>query len=350
MAPNNIPVDRVRIFSRDGFPLIEFRTRVERSWALADEGRAQFTYATRKTDIVNEAALNFGNWLLVENDSLPPWVGVIDTPRTFNPRSIVVSAYSPEKVFSWRRGPVEVVRRGSAGDLFAYLLSLVNSAEQTCITAGDIDRSGTRREETINPTPLSDDLARIQERSQEEYQWRPVVGADGKLRVYADWMNRVGQTTSALLQEGKGGGNLEMADALYVEDGEIRNDILGYGDGTTWKSRPKFPSEDAASIGKYGLRQSSEFFQGVSEVPTLRANTRETVSKEKNPIRNMKLRAINIEDTFKFINLGNIMALRAQSVGFQTGGIGYETNVRIMGMAYNPSSKNKIDLVVEVIE
>jgi len=350
MAPNSIPVDRVRIFGRDGYPLIEFRTRVERSYAIADEARAQFTYATRKTEIVNKVALNFGNWLLVENDSLPPWVGVIDTPRSWNPRSVTVSAYSPEKVFSWRRGPTEVVRRGSAGDIFSYLLTLVNSAERTIITEGDIDRSGIRREETINPTPLNEDLARIQERSQEEYQWRPIVGADGKLRVFVDWMNRVGQTTSALLQEGKGGGNVEMVDALFVEDGEIRNDILGYGDGITWKSRPKIPIVDADSIGEFGLRESSEFFQGVTNVPTLKANTRDAIAKFKNPVRNMKLRAINLGDTFKFINLGNIMALSLQSMGFQTGGVGYETNVRIMGMAYNPGSKNKIDLIVEVID
>lgn len=349
MTPNNVPVDRARIFSRDGTQLREFKGRFERSWAIADEARCQFSAANRITQIVDEEILRYGNWLLVENDTLPPWVGVIDTPRSWSPRSVTVSAYTPEHVFGWRRGPYERLIKGSAGDIFSTLLGYVNSAETTIITEGDIDRSGIRREETLNPTPLNEDLQRIQERSLEEYQWRPVVGADGKLIVYADWMNRVGQTTSALLHEGKGGGNIEAVDSLFVEDGDIRNDVLGYGEGLTWKSKPKIVVTDVDSISRYGLRQSSEYFQGVENVPTLKANTRDVVRSEAEPSKNIKLRAINLGDTFKFINLGNIMSLQLQNIGFQTGGVGYEAQVRIMGMSYDPAIKNKINLVVEII-
>lgn len=348
--PQNVPVDRVRIFRRDGTSIAEFKTRVERSWALGGEGRAQFTYASRKTDIVNRDVLQYGNWVLIENDQLPAWVGVIDTPRTWTPRTVRVSIYSPEKVFEQRRGVLEVKKNGSAGALFRYLLSLVNGAETTIIKAGDIDETGIYREETINPTPLSRDLKRIQERSGEEYQWRPDTDALGRLIIYADWQPRIGIDTEALLHEGKGGGNLEAVGSLMVEDGDIYNNILGYGDGMTWATKTKFEAQDGNSVEEYGLRQTSKYFNGVSNTVTLKNNTEELLKTTKNPVIKFKLNVINVGDTFKYIQMGNTLNLQLQSMGFQNGGLGYEAVVRIVGMRYNPSSKNKIELITEVYD
>lgn len=347
MTPKEIPVDRFRIFGRDGSAKAEFITKAERSYAIGDESRLQFTYASRKTDIVNDDVLNFGNWVLVENTYLPPWVGVIDTPRTSSARIVTVSCYSPERVFSWRRGPTEVVKNGSAGALFRYMLSLVNTAEPTIITTGNIDETGTRRQETFNPTALSVDLERLYERSQEEYQFRPVVNDTGRLVVYADWMPRLGIDTTVLLHEGKEGGNVEVNNNLLVEDGFIANDVLGYGDGVTWLSRPKVNITNGASIFKYGLRQKSEGFDGVTSPQTLKDNTDEFVHLNKRPIRTFSVNAINVGDTFSFMGLGNTMTLQLQNAGLYEGGTGLQTTVRITGMHYNPDSKNKISLVLE---
>lgn len=349
MAPKTVPQDRVRIFGRDGTPIAEFRAKVERSYAIGDEARAQFSYASRITDIVNDNVLNFGNWILVENTYLPPWVGVIDTPRASSPRAVTVSCYTPEHVFGWRRGPTEVVKNGSAGALFRYMLELVNTAETTIILAGNIDETGTRRQETFNPTALNVDLERVYERSQEEYQWRPVVNDTGRLVVYADWMPRLGIDTSVLLHEGKEGGNLEVNNNLLVEDGPIANDVLGYGDGVTWLTKPKVNITNDASIFKYGLRQKSEGFDGVTSPQTLKDNTDEYVHLHKRPTRTFSATAINVGDTFNFMGLGNTLTLQLQNAGLYEGGTGLQTRVRIRGMYYNPDSKNKLSLVVEEI-
>jgi hypothetical protein len=133
-----------------------------------------------------------------------------------------------------------------------------------------------------------------------------------------------------------------------VEDGKIVNDLLGYGDGQDWEARPKFPGVDEESIITYGLRQASEYFSGVTNSQTVKANVKDRISKKKDSLKNIKLKAINIGDTFKYIDLGNIMSLRLQNMGFNTSEIGFEADVRIMAMTYNPDTKNKIDLVVEV--
>lgn len=341
-----IPVDRVRIFSREGIELASFQASVNRSWSLGDEGRAQFTYATRKTDIVNKDILNFGNWLLVENSMLPAWVGVLDPPRNWNARTVTVSAYTPEHVFGWRRGPIEEKLTGSPGTIFEKLLYFANLHEVTILRAGNIYRGGKQMEETINPTKLNEDLQRIFERSGEEYQFRPVVN-NKRLTVYCDWLQSLGVDTGIILQEGKGGGNIEASNNILVEDGDIVNDLLAVGDGETWSSRPTANVLDVTSQGMYGLRQATEEYSGVTGIQTLTDNGKEFVGTSKNPINAYKINALNVGQTFRYIAIGNRFTLKAQNVGFQASGAGMERTIRISAMSYNPDTKNKVTLIVE---
>jgi hypothetical protein len=293
--------------------------------------------------VVNESVLQYGNWLLVQSDSLPPWVGVIDTPREWSPRIVSVHAYTPEHVFGQRRGPLELKITGSAGTIFDKLLTRVNNEEKTVIVSGDIWRGGTQREETINPTPLSEDLERIYERSREEYTWRPETDDNGKLVVYADWVQRLGVDTTALLHEGKGGGNIENLNNVFVEDGDIFNDILSYGDGLSWQSKPNVTVIDPPSGEKYGLRQTSLSNSGVTTTNTLRANGLDHLAQVKDTVKTFHVNALNVGDTYKFLQLGNSMVLRFENIGFG----GYETNVRIVGMIMDSANKNKVELVLE---
>lgn len=341
---SSVPKDRIRIFNREGFVLAEFRASVDRSWAIGDEGRAAFTYPSRKTDVANDDVLRFGNWLLIENDTLPAWVGVIDVPQEWDARNVTVCAYTPERVFSWRIGPPEEVLTGSPGSVFEKLLQRVNQAESTVIRAGDIDRGGNQMEETINPTPLNEDLQRIFERSGEEYQWRPVI-LDNRLVVYADWMPRLGIDTGVILQEGKGGGNIEAASSILVEDGPIVNDLFAYGDGLTWQTKPSSRIIDPSSIGRYGLRQSSEEYTGVSNTATLQTNGTQRVKQFRNGTRTYRLNALNVGDTFKYLGLGNRFTVHFETIRF-----GYEAAVRVLGMVYDTDARNKVELTVEEYE
>jgi hypothetical protein len=345
-----IPKDTVKIFNIDGsVQVAQFQARVERSWAIGDESRATFTYSSRKTEIVNDDVLRFGNWILLENDALMPWVGVIDIPRKWTSRTVMVHCYSPEHVFGWRRGPLERTLTGSAGTIFANLLSYVNTAQPTPITSGSIWRGGPQREETINPTPLSEDLLRLYERSQEEYQWRPVVTDSGRLLIYADWVERLGEDTAALLHEGKGGGNLEASSNILVEDGPIINDLLGYGEGATWLSKPTVPVIDPASIARYGLRQGAKEFQGVTSAATIKVNAVKELAKVSEPPKTFALTALNVGDTFKYFRMGNRLNLQFQNIGLGVAGVGLQIKIRIVGAHYDPQMKNKIKLVVEVV-
>jgi len=347
---NTTPVDRVRVFSRTGVTLAEFRTSVERSWASDNEGRALFNYPSRKTNVVNETNLQFGNWLLVENSALPAWIGVIDTPRYWNARQVAVHAYTPEHVFNWRRGPLEEKITGSAGSLFRQLIAKLNEVEPTIIQPGNIWSGNVSREETLNPTPLSESLKRIKQRSGENYAFRVAFDTNRALIVYADWIQNQGEQTNALLQEGKEGGNVEAVSNILVEDRDIFNDILAYGDGLTWTTKPTLNLRDSSSIGKYGLRQTAIEYEGVTNTTTLNNNGAQKLLETKQPERTFHLFALNIGDTFNYIKLGNVLRLRFQNAGFTSGGLGFETYVKIVGMSYDPAStKNKIELTVREV-
>lgn len=347
--PTTSPVDRIRIFNRDGLPIAEFRARVTRSWMLGDEGRAEFVYPSRKTNVVNDSVLRFGNWLLVESTHLPPWVGMIDVPRGWTPRTVTVRAYTPERLLTLRRGPIEQILNDSSGGIFTWLLYWANKQEATVIRAGSIWRGGVHRQETVNPTPLSDDLQRIFERSGEEYQWRPAIDGQGKLVVLGDWVQLLGKNTGVVLHEGRGGGNIEATNNILVEDGPIYNDILGYGDGMTWQTRPTATLSAPASQHRYGLRQTSKEYQGVSEVTTVQNNTAQDLAIFQETARTFNLKALNVGNLFYYLRIGNVFTLRFENIGFYQGGLGFETTVRIIGMMYDPMLRNKCEIVVEEV-
>jgi len=271
----------------------------------------------------------------------------LDVPREWGPRDVRVYAYAPEHVFSWRRGPIENIYKGSAGTIFEKLLALVNKPEATIITKGSIWRGGKQREETINPHLLNEDLLRLYERSGEEYQWRPVVKPNGKLIVYADWTASIGEDTEAILQEGFGGGNIEWYDRVMVEDGPIINDLLGYGEGATWQDKPTAIRKDIPSRNRYGLRQASEEFWNLESDAALVNNTKQRLFQFRDPAYTFSLHALNVGDTWRYCRLGNTLTLKLDNMGFgRRGGTGFEATIRVVGMRYDPAMSNKLELVV----
>lgn len=340
---NDTPIDRVRIFTRNGIPKAEFLANVSRSWALGEEGRASFDYAIRETDVVNEDNLQFGNYLLVENDKLPPWIGIIDTPREWEDDTVTVNAYGIERLFSYRRGATgEKKLTGTAGALFKAFIAKINESEPTILRAGEIWEGGEKRQTTLTPNTLDVSLSELTKRSNEEYYFRPVV-IGGKLQVYADWTKRLGKNTPLILSQGNGGGNVQvpkMKDDIY-----IINSILGHGDGTSWESKPHFISRDLDSINRYGLREDATHYRGVTEKTTILSNNKDFLERNSTPKKIVTLTATNEGDTFKWLGIGNTCQVSIEKFGFG----GFIGQTRILGMGVDPKEKNKASLVLEDI-
>lgn len=342
----SIPKERVRIFNRLGDELASFMVDVSRSWAIGREGRAQFTYPVIKTNVVNETVLQFGNYLLVENSKLPAWVGVIDTPRSWDSKSVTISAYTPERLFQYRRGSQsDEVISGSAGTIFLEMLRRINSKEKTILESGVIFTGGSRREETLNPNTMDINLRQLQERSLEEYSFRPIVKKN-KLAIMCDWSKQLGIQTPLTLAQAKNGGNL--GESTMREDEDIYNDIFGYGEGLTWDTKPKYTTRNADSVSKYGLREKGEGWRGVVNISTIIQNNTDMILETKQPKKIFQLVALNIGDTFKYLDMGNRIKILLEGIGFSQYGNNTLADTRILGMSYSPrQNKNSIRIVAK---
>ena len=332
--------DRLRIFNRSGFEIASFQASVSRSWAVGLEGRASFEYASRKTNIVNEEVLRFGNYLLVESDILPAWIGAIDTPRSWSKDAVTVNAYTLERLFQYRRGALEQKLTGSAGTIFGRMVNIINAAEKTVLQIGTTWTGSVSREETLNPNTLERNLKSLQERSGEDYEFVPQI-VNGRLVVFANWVQSLGVETPLTLLEG---GNIE--NARMTEDDNIINDLLGYGDGATWTSRPAAITQDVQSIAKYGLRQDGKEWTGVSIISTIQNNNNEYLATRTKPRKIFDITAIDLGDTFSYLRLGNRVNVYLRNMGFLETGRGTQERTRILGMSYNPRQGDKIKLVL----
>lgn len=340
--------DRVRVFNRAGLLRSEFNASVSRAYIIGARADAQFTIATNET-YCNGDVLNFGNWLVVQSDNKPDWVGTI-AGYQWGVRTLTVTAHTPEWLLSKRIGEKEKLVRGSAGEIFAEIIAQANKEEKTLLTVGNIYDSDTM-EETLQPTSLDKDLKRIFDRSGEEYDWR-VGFTNGKLIVYCDWVDQLGKSSLFTLQEGTDGGNIEAADNALTQDEPDANYIYGYGNGLTWADKPFAISEDATSQNQYGLLQKSISYYGVKTKAVIQKNTYAELQTRKYPSSVYHVVAIHDAtsaiDTFLYLAKGNTLNLKSEHIGFTVGEVGTDKRARIFSMYYNPLNGEKIELGLKV--
>lgn len=323
---------KLTLFTGFGAALGEVISPVyDAEWRINTVTRLRFTLSTR--DAACRADwLQFGNLVLVEPENgLPAWAGVIDTPREWGKGSVTVTAYSAEQLLAWRR-PAQMGAKikGTPGAIFRQMVQMAVSAAFLPVELGEVYEGGPSREETLEDDLLAE-CQRIAERAGNEFDLTPVV-RDGRLVFRANWYERMGQATVLVLEEGI---DLQLSDRPLVEQGEIVNDLLGYGAGATWASRPKAIKTDALSVGQYMQRQAVRGFDGNVETGTLEENTAQALTKAAQPVKVLDANVTNGRGAFGSIRKGNNIRVILHSVGFIGSGTGADVTMRIAGFGYN---------------
>lgn len=334
--------ERLTVFSNTGEALTTLRAAVKRSWVLGGIGQAQFQIAYTDPKCLQEY-LEFGNYVLIQHETLPDWIGVIDTPRQWGVNAVTVNAYEVPMLWEWRVMPLKTTLNGTAGSIFEQLITLANDEGDTRIVPGSIYGDGVDRQEKLSDTAYQH-IMNVRYRSGNDYKFRPTI-QDRLLTIYADWVEYVGERPLVMLSEGH---NIEANENLLTEDGDIINDIYAYGDNTTSGTRLAARVFDDTSISRYGLRQKSQTFAGNTLLTTLTSNATSFVNNNKDPQRILRVRALNIGDTFSALRLGNVLNLTMQSVGFVRGQRGFSSDVRIYGISYN-SGEGIAELIVKEV-
>lgn len=325
---------RIRLFNRAGTLIYEIDAPAFREWILNDIGNANFTIKAAGM----EPYVQFGNYVLIEHDTLDAWVGVVVTPRPWAPRSFTVNAKSVMSLFGVRVGSYQQLVTGSWGQVFSQIISIVNAAEQTPLEIGTYTE-GISYSSVVDMSNPYTYLQRAIAQAQTRLDFRPVV-TNGKMKIYVD-MQPTLQTASELeLTEGK---NIKSGTGTVLEQGEIYNDVTVMGVSL---DQIKFVGRalDPISIQKYGLRQIL-FSEGQSQADVDRlAAVR--VLQYANPRRTLGFVASNEGDTFQYLRLGYIAKAEFQTQGYTNGNLGFRGNAYIRMIQFDDKTGEAV-LVME---
>ncbi len=335
-------MSRILVFDRNGNALAELDATCERSWLLSDVGKATFELSTQDKKCRREF-LQFGNLVYIEHEKLPPWGGVIDTPRKWESGKVTVTAYSGEKLLSYRIGPQNRTVRGDTAIVLKTILDLAQKEEPLPLIVGDIQDDGGHQEETLNLPNLLETFQKIAEKAGGEFYAVPEI-SDGKLRFVLSYIvGAIGMDTGFGLIEGH---NLELSGRPLTEQGTICNDMAGYGNGASWASKEVKRVIDENSIAQYGRRQDGKSFDGDNEAGTLEENTKKAVAVSSQPKQTLDLNALDVGDTWNWLRLGNSFEAQLHSVGFYGDGFGYRGTICIHGMEFN-EDKQTVRIICE---
>lgn len=316
------------IYTQDGKPLADVRASVTRSWLLKDIGEAVFSIAISDPKC-KEEYLQYGNLILVQHETLPPWVGMIDTPRIWGRGNVEVHAYEPSLLLKYRYPPANYKFTGTPSEKFEMLIDEANAQYPTLISHQVVTVDGESTEE-IYSASVYEHINGLCEKYDAEWKTYPMLTDTGVLSIGIDFIPRVGITTDAELLQGK---NVLYGDIPLEENGELINSIEAMtnapdaGDTAVTYTEPM----------PYGFRALRKVFSDVNAdfLPTVAENY---VKKSKTPLISTPLTVVDRFNLFSKIGIGNIMKYSFGSVGFNGGRLGSSRQVRVSGYRFVESS------------
>jgi len=312
------------IYSRDGTPITDIRATVVRSSLLNDFGEGVFNVATSSIKCRREV-LEYGNFIVAQNDALDDWVGIIDTPRSWKAGFVEVHCFEVPYILQYRFAPLNTSLVGTPGVRFGNLLNYANQKEDTLIRPGIVTYEGTSITEVITDSVYSQ-LKKMQSENNHDWTCTPVI-TSGKLNIIMNWLEKAGGLTDLELSQGH---NVLYGDAPLEESGELINAIEALPDSQDGGQAYYYQEETA-----YGLREARKTYSGYSDTTALFSAAKEDILKSREPAFATPLTVINVGNTFANIKLGNIVSYKYTNVGFDASGLGMSKFVRIEGFRFD---------------
>lgn len=328
---------RIRFYNRSGIPIEEITASTTREWLLNDFGECSFVFPKRSSKLIREV-VEYGNRIFVTNPYTKPWAGVIDTPRTWTRKGLRVTAYSGEFAMGFYedqaidyttnliRTPVKLI--GTAGSIYSQIINYANQMEDSLVRVGSIYGDGIDREQTLKGDFLTN-IREVSKRAGNDFEIVPEEQSNNTLLFRANWYSRKGQTLDVTLEQGV---NIQVKDEILLEQGVIRNTVMGVGAGSTDGSRVGAIRADRLSQMRFGMRQASASYATVKEVATLISNTEVFLRANRYPRSTAMVTCVDT-NTFREINEGDVTKLILHDAGFlDDGSIGTNVMDRVLGM------------------
>lgn len=316
------------IHSKDGSPLTDIRASVQRSWLLKDIGQAVFSVAINSPKCLLEY-LEYGNLLYIQHDTLPDWVGIIDTPRVWRNGYVEVYAYEPAMLLKYRYPPISYKFTGTPTEKFQMLIDAANTQSDTLMRVENNTVAGDATEEEYSAS-VYDHIKDLCAKYDAEWMTYPVITENRKLGIGIDFVPRVGVQTDMELAQGR---NILYGDAPFEESGELINAIEAMTENSDAQITVVSQSVDAP----YGLRALRQSFAGVGS-DSLPAIAQNYLAKSKDPTIAAPMTVVDRGGLYSNLSIGNTMKYSYGKVGFSDGGLGVSRKVRIAGFRFNETN------------
>jgi hypothetical protein len=353
---------RIRIFDHFQKPLIELDgiPTTPRSWILNGYGRCEFSVGYDPTlqqsvQQCQERFLQFGNLVHVEhipsidenesqNGKLPDWIGIILPPRSWDYGVCHVTVYQAEAILAFRAMPFRFVKGTPSAMMRQMLLDAHARAKNIIIQNGQIDDLALTFSDDLR-TNAYDHIKKLIKDSGMDWSITGNVNSKSELELYANLYYRKGIDTGFYLSNT----NTELSSPLLTEQGTPSNQVFGYSQAQTDRGRFSVETLDQDAIDDYGYLQLNQTYIGKHDPTSVRNASQSRIDKRSRPVKMIKRIALDYQNTFDYLDVGNTVIVKDTSVGFNpNGGFGFESEVKIISLDYNDLS-NKVPLNVEII-
>ena len=328
---------RIRLFDRSGILLYEPSAPAFREWVLNDIGKAEFYIKAEGM----EAYINYGNYITIEHDQLPTWVGNIVTPRSWvSPKVISVNARSSMWLFGQRVGSYTQAVEGSWGEVFSQIIGIVNTIEPTLLRIGAYN-DGVSFSSIVDMSNIYTYVQRALVMAGTRIDFRPVIN-NGTLSIYVDILPELYSPSPLKLEEGF---NVKSNSPALMEQGEIYNDVTILGVGL---EQEKYTANaiDMLSISKYGRRQIL-FSEGQSQAD-VDALAVARLNQYKTPRSTIGLIALNKGGAFRYTRAGYTAAVQLKSVGYLNEGLGFKNTAYQKAVQYDDKTGEAVLVCQEI--
>lgn len=282
-----------------------------------------------------QSLLRFGNTILFQFDNgLPDWGGVIDTPRSWQPGTFQINAYSGEHLLRMRvTGKNEIYRQYTAGDLFRSTILEANARAFTGLEVAVPWYGGDTHDADYHYRPLLEVAQELVEDLSSADFYVTAAEAGGLIQFTARFESRRGSDLYGVsLVDGR-----NITNPTMDEQGPIVNHRYTVGAGTSWYTgRYVAENYDAVSENLYRRREGSEIQSRISSPSMLDSIGEQRLSETKAPSTSVTLAAINQPPAlFADYDVGDSLPVDVPRYGFT----GLTTRVRVLGREYMPGAE-----------
>ena len=327
-------MSRVVVFGLDNVSLGEFRAEFPRGWGVIDAntGGGMSQTVTIPDEIALQPWMQLGRMIYIEQDKLPGWAGMIDTPwNAVSPVQITV--YNCDYLLTLRAPEKGRKLIGNASALVTALMLEANKLEEMFVRPGLFsDISGANSEYALDARALYTQLLAVAARAGAEVILRPERDESNRLVIYFDLYDQAGVDTEVLYHDGA---NANMNITAARLDRKIVNRFVGSnGAQTPLLSTPQAESD---SIDAFRLRNQVTTFNGVKDIGTLGRNTLAALRANAYPRLLIDARIHDVGDAWLAARPGNTVMVHAANI-YLPGKKGWRDKMRMRTINYDEKS------------